>query len=107
MPEEPVETNARVNLQKFYNMYCLAAELETFRLSTFEGKLTCTRENNGLLENHIRSCANVDNAIIGLGTVYSTGSNPSNNDVLNSADGFKALRNIIKLMVAAPPGSLH
>lgn len=89
----------RINFQKFYDMYSIAAELEAFRLSSFKGKLTGNRETNGMLMNHIRAFVQNDtDSSLAYGTLYATGSNPSENAILNSSDASKALKKIVSMM---------
>lgn len=92
----------QIDFQKFYNMFSLAAELETYRLSSYDGKLVGNRESNVLLVSHMRTFSQLDNSSIAYGTLFGSGTNPSSCEVLSSADAVKAFKKIMATLATSP-----
>jgi hypothetical protein len=93
--------NQAINFQKFYNMFSIAAELETFRLSSFPPELLGDRESNVNLIQHIRrQCKGkaLDDTDFGLTIKYSEGFIPEGNEYLNSPAGLKAMKKIVTML---------
>ncbi|KAI8905115.1 hypothetical protein EDD86DRAFT_194277 [Gorgonomyces haynaldii] len=89
----------RINFRKFYDMYSIAAELETLRLSSYNSILKGNRETNNLLVNHIRLFT-TGNAL-GTGTLFSTGHVPPDSDILNSTEATKNIKRIVTLLTGS------
>ncbi|KAJ3326300.1 hypothetical protein HDV06_000176 [Boothiomyces sp. JEL0866] len=96
--EETSEVTRKINFQKYYNMFSICAELETFRLTSYQNKIEGDRESNALLVHHIRHFALTDDAIIGAKVKFAAGVIPDNNDYLNSQNGIKAMKRVVQIL---------
>jgi hypothetical protein len=88
----------KLNFEKYYDMFSVAAELETFRLSSYHHQLRGDRESQNLLLQHIRHMSKQDDSSIGSSVIFLSGILPDNNLVLNSASGLKAIKKIVHLL---------
>ena len=95
----------RINFQKFYDMFSIAAELEALRLCSYEGVLKSDRATNVLLVNHMRAYAPLGDSSLGIGALYGPGVNPSGNESMNSAEGSKFIKKIVTIMSTSPTKS--
>ncbi|EGF84294.1 hypothetical protein BATDEDRAFT_36522 [Batrachochytrium dendrobatidis JAM81] len=89
----------RINFQKFYHIYSIAAELEVFRLSSYHRKLKGDRESNMLLVNHMRSYTMLDGKALGEGLVFSSTNATSDwNETASGASGSKAMKRASQIL---------
>ncbi|KAH6570257.1 hypothetical protein BASA60_007861 [Batrachochytrium salamandrivorans] len=80
----------RINFQKYYHIYSIAAELEVLRLASYYGKLKGDRESNMLLVSHMRSYTMLDAKSLGEGLVFSsTGSRTDWSETASGSSGSK------------------
>jgi hypothetical protein len=90
--EETDIATKKIHFQKFYDMFSVAAELETFRLSSYHEKLKVDKESTGLLLQHIRHVSKYDDDFLGLSVVFAEGKAPEKNEILMSPVGQKAIK---------------
>eukprot|EP00842_Homolaphlyctis_polyrhiza_P000991 jgi/Hompol1/1893/HPOL_005774-RA len=92
------EKDRRINFQKYYHMYSIAAELEVFRLASYHGQLKGDRESNMLLVNHMRSYAMFDDKALGEGLLFSSAQAVSEwNETAAGSHGNKAMKRATQL----------
>ncbi|KAJ3262063.1 hypothetical protein HK103_003919 [Boothiomyces macroporosus] len=96
--EETSELTRKINFQKYYNMFSICAELETFRLTSYQQKIEGDRESNALLVHHIRHFALTDDSVLGAKVKFGAGVIPDNNDFLNSQNGIKAMKRVVQIL---------
>ncbi|KAI8923202.1 hypothetical protein BC831DRAFT_404058 [Entophlyctis helioformis] len=93
----------RINFQKHYHMYSIAAELEVFRLGSYHGKLRGDRESNLLLVNHMRSYAMLEDKALGEGLLFSSATAVNEwNETAAGEQGKKAMKRATQLLSSAP-----
>ncbi|KAJ1336673.1 hypothetical protein BSLG_006992 [Batrachochytrium salamandrivorans] len=89
----------RINFQKYYHIYSIAAELEVLRLASYYGKLKGDRESNMLLVSHMRSYTMLDAKSLGEGLVFSsTGSRTDWSETASGSSGSKAMKRASQLL---------
>lgn len=81
-------------------MFSIAAELETFRLSSFSNILDSNKNSAGTLLQHIRFISKQDDVSLGAGTNFTEGILPDENPVMNSESAMKNIKKIINIMAA-------
>lgn len=91
----------QTNMEKFYDMFSIAAELETFRLTSYHGRVKGDKESCGLLLQHIRHVSKQDDNSIGSSMIFSSGFeseekplNPSRNKAIKKIVQFLSERNL-------------
>lgn len=88
----------KIYFQKYYDMFSVAAELETFRLSSYHDRLKVDKDSTGLLLQHIRHISTSDDDFLGLSVVFATGKAPDKNEILMSSTGQKAIKKAMHLL---------
>ncbi|KAJ3362039.1 Ras protein-specific guanine nucleotide-releasing factor [Kappamyces sp. JEL0680] len=88
----------QINFERYYDMFSVAAELETFRLSSYHNHLKGDKESHCLLLQHIRHMSKQDDSSIGASMLFSSGQVPEDNPAMNSVAGNKAIKKIIHLL---------
>lgn len=96
-PNEPISTK-RINFQKYYDLYSIVADLESYRLSPHRDKVKIDREVNNHLVQHIQEYSMpLEDSQLASGTIFSCASNPSGNQQLNSPEGNKQLKKLVAM----------
>lgn len=88
----------RTNMVKFYDMFSIAAELETFRLTSYHSKMILENDNISILLQHIRHVSKQDDVSVGLPVVFSSGFVPEENVSLSGQTGTKAIKKIVQFL---------
>ena len=89
-----------INFSKFYNVFSVAAELETFRTASYSpGELQGERESNMQLLQHIRKVAGVvDDLDLGTGMNFAEGTVPEGNKHLSTPNAQKSIKKIMTMV---------
>lgn len=89
-----------INFSKFYNMFSVAAELETFRSASYEStEIQGDRESNLQLIQHIRKVAGaVEDIDLGLHIKFTEGTIPDGNKLLSTALAVKSIKKIVGMV---------
>ena len=92
--------NRIINFSKFYNMFSVAAELETFRNASYEpGEILGDRESNLQLIQHIRKISgSVESSDLGLNIKFAEGVIPEGNKNLSTALAAKSIKKIVTMV---------
>lgn len=85
----------KINFQKFYDMYSLAAELETFRMSSYHDKIKGDRDSNMMVISHMRSVALKDDKALGEGLSFASSEWTSTAAGASTNKALKRLTNMI------------
>ncbi|KAJ3000769.1 Rap guanine nucleotide exchange factor 2 [Globomyces sp. JEL0801] len=90
----------QINVQKFYNMFSIAAELETFRLSSYpdDVKTVSDKEKTGYLVQHVMQTACQDEAALGTNIKFSTATVPDGNSNISGSVAMKNLKKISQML---------
>jgi hypothetical protein len=101
-PEDTEFIHKTIHFQKYYHLFSIAAELETFRLAPYSTQLKGDRETNSMFVQHIKHIGKWDDGALGIGTQFSTGTVPESNNFMTSAQGVKAIKKILTMISSSP-----
>lgn len=92
------EEEKKINFQKFYDIFSVAAELERYRRSSYHKILVSGKTSSCTLLQHIRFMSKRDDSSIGTLVTFNSGMLPDDNPVLNSEAAIKNIKKIVNLL---------
>ena len=92
------EEEKKINFQRFYDIFSVAAELERYRRSSYHKILVSGKTSSCTLLQHIRFMSKRDDSSIGTLVTFNSGMLPDDNPVLNSEAAIKNIKKIVNLL---------